>query len=173
MEVVESVQAIASLSLAIDDIPPEFVRSEHEQPGVTTYRGPAPEIPVIDLGDDDEGSAARAIADASQEWIFFQLVNHGVPVGAVRELQRVGAEFFELPQEEKERYAAAPGGLEGYVTRLQKDLEEKKAWVDFLFHNIWPPQRIDHRMWPKNPADYRCATIRSTHTPTPFAWIYT
>ncbi|CAL9041744.1 unnamed protein product, partial [Musa banksii] len=113
-----------------------------------------------------QGRAARAIADASREWGIFRLVNHGVPVGVVRELQRVGVEFFELPQEEKERYAAAPGSLEGYGTRLPKDSEGKKAWVDFLFHNIWPPQRVDHRMWPKNPADYR----RTRSTPNT-CWI--
>ncbi|CAL9171432.1 unnamed protein product [Musa hybrid cultivar] len=154
---VERVQAIASLSVATNDIPPEFVRSEHEQPGITTYRGPVPEIPVIDLEDGDEGRVTRAIAEASQEWGIFQLVNHGIPGEVIRELQRVGREFFELPPEEKEKYAAAPGSLQGYGTKLQKDLEGKKAWVDFLFHNIWPPTLVDHRAWPENPVDYRKA----------------
>lgn len=152
-------QAIASLSVATNDIPPEFVRSEHEQPGITTYRGLVPEIPVIDLEDGDEGRVTRAIAEASQEWGIFQLVNHGIPGEVIRALQRVGREFFELPPEEKEKYAAAPGSLQGYGTKLQKDLEGKKAWVDFLFHNIWPPTQVDHRAWPENPVDYRCPLL--------------
>ncbi|RZS25663.1 hypothetical protein BHM03_00058894 [Ensete ventricosum] len=154
---VQRVQAIASLSVATNDIPPEFVRSEHEQPGITTYRGPVPDIPVIDLVDGDEGRVTRAIAEASQEWGIFQLVNHGIPGEVIQALQRVGREFFELPQEEKEKYAGAPGSIQGYGTKLQKDLEGKKSWVDFLFHNIWPPARVDHRAWPENPVDYRKA----------------
>ncbi|THU47301.1 hypothetical protein C4D60_Mb09t14060 [Musa balbisiana] len=158
MEVVERVQAITSLSLAIDDILPEFVGSEHEQPGVTTYRGPAPEIPVIDLRDDDEGRAARAIADATREWGIFRLVNHAVPVGVVRELQRVGAEFFELPQEAKERYAGGAGEPRGLRDEAAEGFggEEGVGGLP-VPQNIWPPQRVDHRMWPKNPADDRKA----------------
>lgn len=64
----------------------------------------------------------------------------------IQKLQKVGKEFFELPQEEKEAYAIKPGwkSLEGYGTKLQKDLEGKKAWVDFLFHNVWPPSCINY-----------------------------
>ncbi|WOL20384.1 hypothetical protein Cni_G29189 [Canna indica] len=157
---VERVQAIASLSATVDDIPPEFIRSEEEQPGITTYRGPVPEIPVIDLvkvGHEDQDELVHAIATAAREWGIFQLVNHGIPEEVICKLQRVGREFFELPQEEKEKYASLtePSKLEGYGTKLQKDLEGKKSWVDFLFHNIWPPAHVNHAAWPKIPSDYR------------------
>ncbi|KAG6511797.1 flavonol synthase 1-like [Zingiber officinale] len=155
---VERVQAIASLSAAANDIPAEFVRPEHEQPGFTTYRGPAPEIPVVDLaGEADRGALATRVAAAAREWGIFQVVNHGIPAEVVRELQRVGKAFFELPPEEKEKYASKPGSTEGYGTKLQKDLEGKKAWVDFLFHNIWPPATINYAFWPKIPPEYRKA----------------
>ncbi|THU70308.1 hypothetical protein C4D60_Mb08t23630 [Musa balbisiana] len=143
------VQAIASMLQSKDTIPPEFVRMEDEQPGATTYRGPAPAVPVIDLADTDR--VVDAIADASREWGIFQLVNHGIPAAVIGELQRVGREFFELPQEEKEAYAADPrsGSIEGYGTQIQKDPNGKKAWGDYLFHNVWPPSRINHGMWPR------------------------
>ncbi|XP_010272845.1 PREDICTED: flavonol synthase/flavanone 3-hydroxylase [Nelumbo nucifera] len=154
---VERVQAIASISKIIDTIPPEFIRSEREQPAVTTYSGPVPEVPVIDLGNPDEESVVRAIAEASQEWGIFQVVNHGIPSEVIQRLQTAGREFFELPQEEKEAYARPPDAesLEGYGTKLQKEVEGKKAWVDFLFHNVWPANRINYRFWPKNPPSYR------------------
>uniref|UniRef100_A0A0E0K5N1 Fe2OG dioxygenase domain-containing protein n=1 Tax=Oryza punctata TaxID=4537 RepID=A0A0E0K5N1_ORYPU len=155
MAEVQSVQALAS-SLAA--LPPEFVLSEHERPGVTTFRGgDAPEIPVIDMA--EPGSPAR-VAAAAAEWGLFQVVNHGVPAAAVAELQRVGREFFALPQEEKARYAmdASTGKIEGYGSKLQKDLEGKKTWVDFFFHNVAPPAMVNPDIWPSHPPGYRYAS---------------
>ncbi|KAG8501784.1 hypothetical protein CXB51_004663 [Gossypium anomalum] len=45
---VERVQAIVSSSLTEDNIPTEFIRPEDEQPAITTFHGPIPDIPVID-----------------------------------------------------------------------------------------------------------------------------
>ncbi|KAG0480115.1 hypothetical protein HPP92_010709 [Vanilla planifolia] len=152
---VERVQAIARLSARLDTIPVEFVRSEDEQPGSTTYHGPVPKIPVVDLGGDDREKVAAAVVEAAEEWGIFQLVNHSIPPVVVRELQRVGRAFFELPQEEKEKYAKKEGTLEGYGTKLQKEERGKKAWVDFLFHNVWPLARINYAVWPTDPVEYR------------------
>nr|WKW48848.1 flavonol synthase [Epimedium koreanum] len=155
-EVQTRVQAIANMSSIIDTIPAEFIRSEKEQPALTTFTGPTPEIPTIDLSDPDQDNLVRVIADASREWGLFQIVNHGLPVEAIKNLQEAGKTFFELPAEEKELYARPPGAnhLEGYGTKLQKEMEGKKTWVE-LFHMIWPPARINYQFWPKNPASYR------------------
>lgn len=148
-------QDIASLSK--DEIPAEFIRSVSEQPGITTVRGEVLEVPTIDLADPDEEKVLRAIVDASRKWGMFQIVNHEIPVEAISKLQAVGKEFFELPPEEKEVYAKPPGpqSVEGYGTKLQKEVEGKKAWVDHLFHRIWPPSAINYNFWPKNPPSYR------------------
>jgi flavonol synthase len=152
---VERVQAISSLSNNLGTIPPEFIRSEHEQPGITTFHGPVPELPVIDMANPDQDQVTREIVAASTEWGIFQLVNHGIPAEVVHELQRVGKEFFELPQEEREKISKKPGMKEGYGTKLQSEPEGKKTWVDHLFHNIWPKQIIDYNIWPQSPPDYR------------------
>lgn len=150
-------QAIASFSLSNNTIPPEFIRSENEQPAITTFHGPVPEIPIVDLADPDEEDAVRLIANASREWGLFQVVNHGIPSDVISNLQKVGREFFELPLEEKETYSKPIGSpsVEGYGTRLQKEVEGKKAWVDHLFHKIWPPSAINYQFWPKTPPAYR------------------
>ncbi|KAL5982483.1 iron ascorbate-dependent oxidoreductase [Asimina triloba] len=156
---VERVQAIASSFIAKDAIPAEFIRSDHERPDITTFHGPGPvpDVPTIDLGDPDREKVVREIANASREWGIFQVVNHGIPEEVVKKLQEAGKEFFELPQEEKEAYAIEPGSqsLEGYGTKLQKDADGKKSWVDFFFHMIWPAARINYDAWPKKPASYR------------------
>ncbi|KAJ6805889.1 flavonol synthase/flavanone 3-hydroxylase-like [Iris pallida] len=160
MEVESSstVQALASsLGVKLDAIPSEFVRSEDERPGTTTFRGPVPEIPVVDLAGRDRDRIAKAVSEAAEGWGIFQVVNHGVPAEAIAALQRVGRGFFEMPREEKEKYAVEPGSgsVEGYGSRLQKEPEGKRAWVDYLFHNVWPESRIDYKFWPESPPDYR------------------
>ncbi|KAI4330069.1 hypothetical protein MLD38_028377 [Melastoma candidum] len=154
---VEKVQVVASSFLSKGAIPAEYIRPEQEQPSVTTYHGPVPTIPTVDLGDADREGLVRAVAAASREWGLFQVVNHGIPAEVIVELQRVGKEFFELPAEEKEKYASPPGSqsLEGYGTQVQKEIDGKKSWVDHLFNKVWPPSSIDYKYWPTNPPAYR------------------
>jgi flavonol synthase len=145
-------QSVQELAASLGALPPEFLRSEHDQPGATTYRGAAaPDAPVIDMS--EPGFGARMVV-AAREWGLFQVVNHGVPSAAVAELQRVGRAFFALPREEKERYAMDPasGKIEGYGTKLQRDLEGKKTWNDFFFHVVAPPEKVNHAVWPESPA---------------------
>ncbi|KAJ7965604.1 Flavonol synthase [Quillaja saponaria] len=154
MEVVR-VQDIASLSK--DTIPAEFIRSETEQPGITTVHGKHLEVPIIDFSNPDEQNVLKQIMNASGDWGMFQIVNHEIPSQVIKKLQQVGQQFFELSQEEKEVYAKPPGSqsVEGYGTKLQKEVDGKKGWVDHLFHRIWPSSTVNHRFWPKNPPSYR------------------
>nr|AAM63319.1 flavonol synthase [Arabidopsis thaliana] len=114
------------------------------------------DIPVIDLSNPDEELVASAVVKASQEWGIFQVVNHGIPTELILRLLQVGMEFFELPETEKEAVAKPEDSLdiEGYRTKYQKYLEGRNAWVDHLFHRIWPPSRVNHKFWPKNPPEY-------------------
>ncbi|ESQ43468.1 hypothetical protein EUTSA_v10015952mg, partial [Eutrema salsugineum] len=99
----------------------------------------------------------RAVVKASEEWGISQVVNHGIPTELIRRLQEVGRKFFKLPSSENESVAKPEDSkdIEEYGTKLQKDLEGKKAWVDHLFHRNWPPSCVNYRFWPKNPPEYR------------------
>lgn len=146
-------------------IPAEFIRSENEQPGITTVHGKVLEVPTIDFSDPDEEKLIIQITEASSNWGMYQIVNHDIPSEVISKLQAVGKEFFELPQEEKEAYAKPPdsGSIEGYGTKLFKEISEgditKKGWVDNLFNKIWPPSVINYQFWPKNPSSYRLVTL--------------
>ncbi|KAK9993238.1 hypothetical protein SO802_022941 [Lithocarpus litseifolius] len=141
----ERVQDIAKSSK--ETIPDAFIRLETEQPGITTVHGAVLEVPTIDYSDPDEEKVLSAIEDAARNWGMFQIVNHEIPSEAIAKLQAAGKGFFELSQEEKEVYAKPSGSksMEGYGTALQKEVEGKKAWVDHLFHKIWPPSAINYR----------------------------
>ncbi|KAK8672969.1 hypothetical protein V6N13_111325 [Hibiscus sabdariffa] len=59
--------------------------------------------------------------------------------------------------EEKELYAKPHGApsIEGYGTKLVRDVHGKKNWADHLFHRIWPPTSINYQFLPQNPPSYR------------------
>ncbi|CAA0827880.1 Flavonol synthase/flavanone 3-hydroxylase [Striga hermonthica] len=158
----ERVQYIASQFQNKDTIPAQFIRSAAEQPAATTVRGVVLQIPVIDVGGGgggDESEIVGLIKAVSEDWGMFQVVNHGIPDDVISRLQNAGREFFELPVEEKELIAKTPSsGIEGYGTRLQQEVDGKKAWVDHLFHKIWPPAAVKYDFWPRNPPGYRQAT---------------
>nr|QEM23327.1 flavonol synthase [Colobanthus quitensis] len=154
----QRVQKIALNSKTKDYIPSEFIRLENEQPSITTVRGSILQIPTIDFNDDvDEEKLVQMISNASQEWGLFQVINHGIPNDVIANLQKVGREFFELKQEEKEVIAKPIGdkGIEGYGSKFKKEVDGKKGWVDHLFHNVWPISAVNYQFWPNKPQSYR------------------
>jgi hypothetical protein len=38
---------------------------------------------------------------------------------------------------------------------MTKNLEEKVEWLDYYFHLMSPPSKVDYEMWPKSPPSYR------------------
>lgn len=110
-----------------------------------------------DTGGEEGVVVVAAVAKAGREWGLFQRVNHRLPDEVIRLLQKVGREFFELPQVEKEVYARPVNAksMEGYGTKLHKEVEGKKGWIDHLFHKVWPPSAINYNVRLKNPPSYR------------------
>lgn len=69
-------------------------------------------VPIIDVGpllDPHDPSAARAaelavvgqIGKACEEWGFFQVINHGIPLDLIEEVLASSRIFFEYPAQEK------------------------------------------------------------------------
>ncbi|GLJ12209.1 hypothetical protein SUGI_0186670 [Cryptomeria japonica] len=150
------VQSIAGSGLT--SIPSEFIRPVHERPTIDNTNA---QIPLIDLADldapGDRGEENRSqIGSAAREWGIFQVVNHGISEELIQRLQSVGKEFFDLPQEEKESYAndSLAGVMEGYGTRLARNLNGNREWIDYFFHMLWPPSIRNLHVWPKHPSSY-------------------
>lgn len=104
-------------------------------------------IPVIDFSKlDGQGRAEvmAQIANGCEEWGFFQLVNHGIPVELLERVKNVTSECYKLEREESFFKNSTP-------VKLLKELVDKKSggklenidWEDvFLLSddNEWPPK---------------------------------
>nr|WGJ63360.1 flavonol synthase FLS2 [Hypericum monogynum] len=153
---VERVQALAYGGLK--ELPLQFVRPAHERPentkpleGVT--------VPVISMDHPDD-VLAEEVSKACSEWGFLLITDHGLPPSLIQQLQEAGRQFFGLSQKEKEAYSNDPasGKYEGYGTKMTKNLDEKVEWIDYFFHVMSPPSKVNHEFWPKHPPFYREVT---------------
>ncbi|KAL2335143.1 hypothetical protein Fmac_016356 [Flemingia macrophylla] len=148
-------------NLALDhltEIPPQFIRPANERPE-NTKASEGVNVPLISLSQPYH-LLVKEIAEAASEWGFFQVTDHGISNTLIQRLKEVGTEFFSLPHEEKEAYANDPsiGKFEGYGTKMTKNLDQKLEWVDYFFHLMAPPSKVNYDMWPKFPSSYRDVT---------------
>nr|AIB06742.1 anthocyanidin synthase [Mangifera indica] len=94
------------------------------------------------------------------DWGVMHLVNHGIPDELIERVKKAGDAFFELPLEEKEKYAndQVSGKIQGYGSKLANNASGQLEWEDYFFHLIFPEDKRDLSIWPKYPADYTVAT---------------
>ncbi|CAN1266526.1 Flavanone 3-dioxygenase 2 [Linum perenne] len=86
-------------TLAGDILDPSFIVNDENRPATKPPKTQL-EVPVIDLAGDTE-LVVEQVRKACQEWGFFQVVNHGVPLHLLQGIQDSSKEFFELEMEEK------------------------------------------------------------------------
>ena len=116
-------------------------------------------IPVVDLGrlldPDCLAEEAATLRSACEDWGFFQVVNHGIPVETVEEMKRNLMAFFALPLAEKAALAQEPGGIEGYGQAFVVSEEQKLDWADMFFLITQPPGYRDLHLWPSRPSTFK------------------
>ncbi|CAB4291509.1 unnamed protein product [Prunus armeniaca] len=118
-------------------------------------------IPVIDMGGagaeaHDRTSIIQQILNASEEFGFFQVINHGIPENLLKDTMRVFKEFFELPVEDKASlYSEDPNkNCRLFTSSGNYDWEEAHFWRDILRHSCHPLEQCI-QFWPQKPITYR------------------
>ena len=84
--------------------PPEDNHLKESSAGQTKFS-----IPVIDLGGLSDDSIRKneiieKVREASEAWGFFQIVNHGIPVGVMEEIKDGVKRFHEQDTEVKKQF---------------------------------------------------------------------
>lgn len=96
------------------------------------------DIPEIDLSDPN---AKFHIVKACEEFGFFKLVNHGVPVELMTKLEDESLCFFKLSKSEKDK-ARTPHPL-GYGSK-NIGSNGDKGWIEYLLLNANPLPIFSH-----------------------------
>lgn len=158
-------------SSGIQSIPKEYIRPQEELTSIGNVfeeekKDEGPQVPTIDLKDiesEDEVVRERCreeLKKAAMEWGVMHLVNHGISDDLINRVKVAGETFFNLPIEEKEKYAndQASGKIAGYGSKLANNASGQLEWEDYFFHLIFPEDKRDMTIWPKTPSDYVPAT---------------
>ncbi|XP_058077936.1 protein DMR6-LIKE OXYGENASE 2-like [Magnolia sinica] len=117
-------------------------------------------IPVVDLGGVhcrgcDQAQVINQILRASEEFGFFQLVNHGVPEKTIHDVMSVAEEFFEMPVEERAKlYSDDRNQIVRVNTSIDYNNEDVHFWRENLRHPCHPLEKFVH-LWPEKPSRYR------------------
>ncbi|XP_019449246.1 PREDICTED: gibberellin 2-beta-dioxygenase 1-like isoform X1 [Lupinus angustifolius] len=83
-------------------------------------------IPVVDLS---KPEAKTLIVKACEEFGFFKVINHGVPMEAISKLESEAINFFSLPNNQKEK--AGPPNPFGYGNKKIGENGDV-GWVEYL-----------------------------------------
>ncbi|XP_058074994.1 jasmonate-induced oxygenase 2-like [Magnolia sinica] len=155
----EPIVRVQSLSESdMKAIPSKYIKPLSERPSSDWVDQTSDiNIPVVDLGGlygnaVDREKTIRMVANACQEWGFFQVINHGVSVELMDKIKHVWRDFFHLPLEIKEEYSNSPNTYEGYGSRVGVEKATVLDWSDYFFLNLMPYSIRNMDKWPNFPA---------------------
>ncbi|WCJ38368.1 2-oxoglutarate (2OG) and Fe(II)-dependent oxygenase superfamily protein [Euphorbia peplus] len=83
-----------------ESVPNNYVFPSEFRPGNFTFSA-SDSTPVIDLRGHDRAATVLQIMKASQDFGFFQVINHGVDEESIKNTTHVLKEFFKMPPEDK------------------------------------------------------------------------
>lgn len=155
METMEQ-RLISSWSNVNSSVPPSFVQPLECRPGKVTNPS-SKTIPLIDLGGHDHAHTIMQILKASEEYGFFQVINHGVSKDLMDEAFNIFKEFHAMPPKEKiSECSKDPNGINCklYASSENYQIDAVQYWKDTLTHPC-PPSGEFMEFWPQKPPKYR------------------
>ncbi|KAK1420549.1 hypothetical protein QVD17_22236 [Tagetes erecta] len=144
----------------LERVPKDYIFSKEYRP--QNVDSPAcNSIPVIDLAITTKPvnighsqPAVEEIFKASQDFGFFQVINHGIPEKKVTDAMDVLKEFFDMQSKE-----TATGGIprkRGYIYTSSTDFMKDGVylWRENIKHPCHPLEECVH-LWPDQPTRYQ------------------
>ncbi|KAG6487309.1 protein SRG1-like [Zingiber officinale] len=138
-------------------VPERYIRGQIKRDEISEL--PELHIPVIDFSKLSGGDEAELnkLDLACKDWGFFQIVHHGISEDVLYRVRNAMAAFFDLPIEEKKRYAMADNDLQGYGQAYVVSAEQKLDWNDLVYLMTEPIRRRSYRYWPTTVRDFKDA----------------
>ncbi|CAM8993215.1 unnamed protein product [Rhodiola kirilowii] len=124
------------------------------------------EIPVIDLSkllklnSKEFRNEISKLGNSCRDWGFFQVINHGIDLELLEQIEKVGMEFFMLPLEEKLKYQMAAGTVQGYGQAFVFSEDQKLDWCNMFALGVHPNYIRNPKLWPSKPSDFSDAVGR-------------
>ncbi|KAL5546002.1 hypothetical protein UlMin_005689 [Ulmus minor] len=115
-------------------------------------------LPMIDFAElqgPNKAQVLKSLANACEQYGFFQVVNHGIPMDVINNMIEVSTSFFELPFEERAKYMSSDmRSPVRYGTSFNQNKDQVFCWRDFLKLMCHPlSDALPH--WPSSPIDFR------------------
>ncbi|EOX94477.1 2-oxoglutarate and Fe(II)-dependent oxygenase superfamily protein, putative [Theobroma cacao] len=138
-------------------LPESYIFPPETRPGKLSIPS-GDSIPVVDLGEAsiNRSNTIQKVLKASQDFGFFQVVNHGVSQKVLNGTMSVVKEFFEMPTEDKTSlYSEDPKKVcRLYTSNANYGCEKFHFWRDVLKHPCHPLEECI-KLWPDKPTSYR------------------
>ncbi|KAI5680104.1 hypothetical protein M9H77_01331 [Catharanthus roseus] len=134
-------------------LPQDCIFPPDKRSGKDHAAAPCNSIPVIDLGKadyDDWNHIIQQILDASQEFGFFQVINHGVSERLMDDTMNLFLEFFDMPNEDKAEFFPEDSCRKSTLFTSNNYYNEGfHLWRNNFVHSCNPVEE-----WPTKPARY-------------------
>ncbi|XVE54341.1 hypothetical protein DITRI_Ditri03aG0072400 [Diplodiscus trichospermus] len=107
-------------------------------------------FPFIDFAKPD---VVNLVRDACEKWASFQIINHGIPVSFLSEIESQTRRLFSLPTERKLLVLRPPGTITGYDSPRMSSFHPKLLWTEG-FSMIGSPVEFASQLWPEDHAKF-------------------
>ncbi|KAJ9141038.1 hypothetical protein P3X46_031621 [Hevea brasiliensis] len=160
-------KSVLEMSFAGDEPPLEYiVKGCNFAPSDLSSCSLSSLFPVIDISLFSSSSAhsnSKEEVDIALETLrsalsstgCFQAIGHGMSSSFLDNVRDVAIQFFELPVEEKQKYARAVNESEGYGSDMIVSANQVLDWSHRLSLRVFPEERRRNNLWPENPSDFR------------------
>lgn len=111
-------------------------------------------IPVIDMSKlegDGRAETMAKIANGCEEWGFFQLINHGIPLELLERVKKVCSDCFKLDREQRFKDSAPFQLLNDLVEGKKCEVADRLKNADW--EDVFTLQ--DDNEWPSQPSEFK------------------
>ncbi|MCL7024903.1 hypothetical protein MKW94_001756 [Papaver nudicaule] len=161
---------VQQLAISGEELPTKYIQKDANVNGNQVSTDESLSVPVIDVSRlttnasiEEKEEEMEKLKSASNSWGMFQAIGHGIPQTLLDDIYNISKQFFDLPLEEKQRYASSKidgvFDLQGFGSDSIKENNGDRVldWSDYLNLVIAPAEERALQYWPgdDSPLNFR------------------